>query len=341
MTIQISGSGSSRRVLRTTLAIAFSAVMLGVTSPASAQGTNQNQIIAEKLFQDARALVQKGDYKDACPKFQESQRLDPSGGTAINLALCYEGEGKTASAWAAWKEALAFAIKDGRQPREQMARDHIAKLEPTLHQIVITVPEGVPETLKVEVDKVELPKVVWGSQSPIDQGHHVIDVSAPTYYPAKVSVDVGPNDDVVRVEVPKLKPKPPEVIRKEEKDAYRMPPGRRTAAYLALGTGVAGIAVGSLFGVLTLAKRSDSTGFCQNGNDNLCSAEGVRLNEQAIQYSWISTAGFGVGILGAAVGTYLLLVKPSPAAPPKQGSVALPNVHVDFARGGIALTQVW
>ena len=67
-------------------------------------------------------------YAEACAKFTKSQQLDPSAGTFINLALCHESEGKVATAWAEFNEALSQAVKDGRADREQAARDHIGAL---------------------------------------------------------------------------------------------------------------------------------------------------------------------------------------------------------------------
>src|SRR5689334_11081114 len=54
---------------------------------------------AERLYDEGVALVDQGNYAAACPKFEESQRLDPALGTQFNLADCLEHTGKLGSAF--------------------------------------------------------------------------------------------------------------------------------------------------------------------------------------------------------------------------------------------------
>src|SRR5947207_15862051 len=61
---------------------------------------------AEALFREGRDAVKMGEYEIACPKFEESQRLDPANGTLLNLALCEEGWGHLADARRHFRQVL-------------------------------------------------------------------------------------------------------------------------------------------------------------------------------------------------------------------------------------------
>src|SRR4051794_35386626 len=82
----------------------------------------RDPVAAQALFDDARRLMAAGQTAEACPKFAESQRLDPGIGTAFNLADCYEKSGHVASAWALFLEVVSQARASGESDREAAAK---------------------------------------------------------------------------------------------------------------------------------------------------------------------------------------------------------------------------
>ena len=108
-----------RRSTRLRACVGLLACVFALVTPCVA---NAQQALAESLFQQARDLLEQGKVAEACPKFAESQRLDPATGTLLGLALCHEQEGKLASAWAEFVEAQGMAKRDGQQKRQQFAK---------------------------------------------------------------------------------------------------------------------------------------------------------------------------------------------------------------------------
>ena len=99
---------------------------------ASAQSADgKSQVAAEALFKEGRTLSASGHISEACPKFEASLHLDPALGTLLNLAECYEKLGKTASAWAEYRDAIPLARAAGSKVRLDLATKHAAAFEQT------------------------------------------------------------------------------------------------------------------------------------------------------------------------------------------------------------------
>src|SRR3954464_7778704 len=94
--------------------ISIAATCVSLSAPAIAEPTAADKSLATQLFKEGRALVDQGKVAEGCRKLEESQRIDPGGGTLLNVALCHEKEGRTATAWAEFTEALGLAKKDDR-----------------------------------------------------------------------------------------------------------------------------------------------------------------------------------------------------------------------------------
>lgn len=126
---------------------------------------------AAQLFVDGKKLMEDGKYADACPKLEESQRLDPGDGTLLRLAWCDEMLGKLATSWALFREGLASAKKSNNDARIKFATEHLAAIEPKLSKVTIQVSPGAAvEGLEIRWDGKTLSKSEWNSEFPVDPG---------------------------------------------------------------------------------------------------------------------------------------------------------------------------
>jgi len=164
---------------------------------------------ARVLFFEARKLAAAGDYAAACPKFEDSYRLDPGIGTSFNLADCYEHSGRIASAWARFLDVAAATKAAGQIEREQVARARAAVLEPRLARMTLEVDAKEPD-VAVFRDGITVGAASWRIAVPVAPGPHVIETSAPGRIAWKTTVVVNDGPDSVTVVVPDLGVAPPE-----------------------------------------------------------------------------------------------------------------------------------
>ena len=304
-------------------------------SPALAEPTPQERSLAVALFQEGRKLMTEGNLAEACLKLAESQRLDPAGGTLLNVALCHDREGKIATAWVEYREALALARRDGRADREKAAAEAIQRLEASLSRLTIMVPEAARAPgLVVKLDGVALPSAAWGTKIPVDPGRREITAEAPGRRASATAVEVAPtaSEPIVTVApldeaAPAVAPPPPAPAPKPAPPPIESPKpqagsGQRALGYVIGAVGLAGIGVGAGFGVGAILKQGAAndrcaTATCPPGPD---SDEAIALNQDAKTFATVSNIAFGVGLAGLAAGVILVLTAPSQ-----------PEVSVGFA----------
>jgi Flp pilus assembly protein TadD len=97
-------------------------VALASARTSLAQTSATDKAAVRALFDEGKRLMDAGQFAQACPKFADSEKLDPDVGTLLDLGVCYEKNGQTASAWATYKEAASAAANAGEAAREKYAR---------------------------------------------------------------------------------------------------------------------------------------------------------------------------------------------------------------------------
>src|SRR5262245_8654591 len=151
-------------------ALALGSLISFVAVSAWAEPTPNDKLTAEALFSEGRKLMAAGNFRQACPKFEASLKLDPGVETMLNLGDCYEKNQQSASAWTQFREASSAARAAGSKEREELARQRTAALEPKLSRLTIVVGT---QSVHVSRDGSPVEPAAFGSALPVDPGRHV------------------------------------------------------------------------------------------------------------------------------------------------------------------------
>src|SRR5579883_2593024 len=188
---------------RSPAALAWTLALSCAAAPALAQAPNP--AMAEALFEDGQRLFKAGQIHEACGRFAQSQKLDPQLGTLLNLALCHERDGRTASAWAEYLAVVDEATRAGQKERVAFARTHAEALAPRVPRVLLQPAAGAKIT-SVKVDGTALDEAAWSVPIPLDPGRHEVELGAPgkatridtiqvSTTPGTQTVPVGPLED--------------------------------------------------------------------------------------------------------------------------------------------------
>ncbi len=295
---------------------------LGSTSPASALPDTAEQARAEILFDEGKRLLEEKRYEEACPKLEESLKIEEAGGTLAALALCHQAQGRSATAWAEFRALLALAHRTNHLARKALAEEALRDLEPTLIwlQIEVSPASASRPDLEVSLDGRPLGRASWGLSLPLDPGPHTLKVEAPGYKPWSHVFQVGPAPERRTIAVPALEllpasPSsvvPPITVSPAASPESPLPPVASpspgwTPSLIAGGFGVVSLVVGGYFGASALRLQQDANRICP---ERACQDDAaIRQSQSAVRNAWIANVGVGVGLAGLAV-AYLLRPPP-------------------------------
>jgi len=314
----------------------LAALCLLVVTPAYAQRSTSDKAAAEALFDEALELMNNKRYAEACPKLEESQRIDAGIGTLLYLAECYEKTGRTASAWATFREAASAASAAGQGDRARQGKARADRLEPNLSKLTISVAAQNKSISGFQVTRggepVQAP--LFDAAVPVDPGQLVIEATAPGYEPFTKTVTVA-DGGVAQVQIPALVPaagsaapvttaaaggtttgNPAEPGEQGQSgsavtaDAGTDDGGTsRTVGVVLMGVGAAGLVVGTIFGVDAIKSNSDAKDIC--GDDTSCpTKEGEQMSDDAQDSALVSTIGFIAGGGALVAGAVLYFTAP-------------------------------
>jgi hypothetical protein len=339
-------------------ALASLAIAVAAMAPTAALAQSKEDLAnADALFNAAKAMLEAGQYADACGKFAESKRLAPGLGVTLYLADCYERIGRTASAWTEFKTAEGLARARNDQ-RADVARGRAQALEAKLDRLTVVVGPTVPRAgLHVLLDGAPVAPEEWGLPVAVDPGDHVVIASAPDQPNRTIPVHVGSENPNATARIDSLEepaaPSQAPVARAAPVQPASTPnlpapspaapetppttdPGA-TNRWVGIGVGalgVVGVGIGSAFGLVAQSKKSQSNqpGNCDSTDH--CSTTGLDLRKDASDAASVSTVFFIVGGVAVAAGVVLILT-----APHAPSGVAITLAPAPMPGGGGALVR--
>jgi serine/threonine-protein kinase len=270
--------------------------------------------VAESMFQEALVMMREGNFAEACRRLEASKRREPMSGTVIVLGSCYEQTGRSASAWAEYREAEAMARAEGREEHREKAVELASALEPRLSKLRIDAePEQGGATLTVELDGRAVPVGQLGVAFAIDPGEHAVSANAPGRKAWSQSVTIAADGDARVVAIPALESLPAEPAATAPPREPVAPPDERPEipvwAWVSGAVGVALIAGATAFAVDQHAAADEIEEQC-GGDRDRCpptfDADGARAREERgfglfVGLGIAGVLGLGAGVTGAVL----------------------------------------
>ncbi|HEY5147597.1 MAG TPA: hypothetical protein VII82_12575 [Polyangiaceae bacterium] len=274
---------------------------------------------AQVLFESGRSLLEQGHFAEACPKFAESQRLAPGIGTMLWLADCLETSGRLASGWAAFKEAAAISAQR-KDPRERIAQERAAALEPRLSKLNLIVgPESAAPGLEIRRDGMLVGGAEWGLPVPLDPGVHSVAATAPGRRPWSTTVEIRTEAEVLPVTIPVLQIDSASASNSNGPDlspnanrqaAERASTGKtqRTVGLAIGGAGVVSLVIGTVAAISAKTTYDDSNSHCNASNE--CDAVGKQDRSSAISRATVASVALGAGAAALVGGGIVYFTAP-------------------------------
>ena len=272
---------------------------------------------ARSLGQDGVILADQGKCPQAIEKLTRAEKLHHAPTTALRLAECEIEIGRVVAGTERLerivREPLAANAPAAFTAAVARAQTVLATAQPRIATLHITVKAPAGTAYTVTVDDEVVPGAMIDADRPTDPGARKLAATAKGFLPA--SADVSLKDGESTSAQLTLVPDPhanADAPGRDGPTSFRTGPndgGRSVVPWIAIGAGVAGIALGAVSGAVVASKASDLDDRCP---DHRCPTGTQDKIDSASTWATVSTVSFVVGGVGIASGIVMLLLgKPS------------------------------
>jgi hypothetical protein len=269
---------------------------------------------AERLFNDAVAASERGDFAAALTSFQASYQANPLPDVLYNIGMCHKALGDLPAALNTFRDYVA-AMGGNLTPDERAEFDALlAELAPQVGRLDI---QGPPPGTSVSIDDVAVgttPLGVWVAVSP---GAHRVAAARPGYSPFSSEIEVAAGQTLA-VNAPLV------ALSGQDPDTSADEGGMSPWFWACVGVAGASALTMAITGGLTLKYNDD---FDAGGRTD------ADLRDTAIALRTTTDVFLGIGLAAVVAGTVLFFVLPGEESEDEGGGVA-----VVPALGGLAVS---
>jgi hypothetical protein len=270
---------------------------------------------ADSLFREGRALFSAGRMSEACKKFEESQALDPSPGTLLNLGACHREQGDLLRSMADFRLAIELASTHPDETRRaawsEAAEKELQALEPRIPTLKVR--STTSGQISVSLDGALLAEPFPPSGTLVNPGRHRVEARAPGRVPWGLDVRVV-EAQVLEIVVPELSAAPSAAT----PSAAGAEPGvssQNVAPYVAFGISGALLGGGVVTGLLARSAESELEEQCTEPDPArsgrvLCDPSLESTRDRARTLGVVTDVLWAGSLVSAGVGVFLLLNEP-------------------------------
>ena len=321
------------------LAAFISAALMLTVGFAGAQSDEQRAAARSLALEGAKAC-EEARWKECADLFQRAESIVHAPPHLLYQARAHEKLGHIVKARELYlkiaRERLADNAPEAFRKAQAVSSESAQKLEPLIGYLTIKVEGGDPSSVTVTFDGEVLPAALVGVSRPVDPGEHKIEAKGATLAasPQVARIAEGARETITLTLEPAAATAAaaPEEAPAPQASATAAPAdsgadnGKKTlriASFAALGVGVVGAAVGTIFALKSKSNRGDADALyaeqCtpQCFSDNPAAAEVASLDDSARSAKTLSIIGFAVGGVGIGAGVALFFLSrghESPAA---------------------------
>jgi hypothetical protein len=300
--------GASRLALVCAVTVLWS---YGLWSSGARAQTDEQRAAARVAAKECIKDLDEGRYEEALDYCKRAEAIMHAPTHLLLIARADSKLGRLVEAQEAYiriqREPLASDAPAAFVDAQHKAAEEQAALAPRIPSLTVQLEGGTAADVTVMLDGKALPSAVIGLPGPVDPGEHKLSAMGATRAadPATVVIAEGAKETVT-VQLKVVANAPADAVPSTSDEAPRTSNALRIGAWVGVGVGVVGLAVGTAFVVKNHSDRDDANALCTSiGCPESKRAQVTSFDNSANSAATLAWVSYGIGAAGLATGAVL------------------------------------